>query len=135
MTHAHKTVKYLGNRKFKNYENPKKDVFKYAEIISSTGTMNEIKASTSHNNYKVKFTCTHCGRDRHKVEFCFKLANQQRKERAKARSNFNNTHFVHHKDVSSDLVYRVEQTHFVAISMSNSNYEFMHKNTLMLSIV
>jgi transcription elongation factor Elf1 len=72
---------------------------------SSTSTTNTNEASTSQHKYKVKFTCSHCGRDVHKVEFCLRLDKQQRKERAKASSNFNNAHFVPHNGVSSSLVY------------------------------
>jgi len=61
-------------------------VFKSAGIMSSTSTMNANVASTSQVKYKVKYTCTHCGRDGHKVEFCFRLAKQQMKEKTKARS-------------------------------------------------
>jgi hypothetical protein len=128
-THAPKIVKSLGNGKFKTCYEPKKIVFKSARIMSSTSTMNINEASTSHRNYKVKFTCTHCGRDGHKVEFCVKLAKQLRKEKAKARSNFNEAYFISLKGVPSDLVYRIKQSPFVSTSMSNSNSKFIHNNT------
>ena len=79
--------------------------------------------------HKVKYTCTHYGRDGHKIEFFFKLAKQQRKERAKARSNFRSAHFVSHEFVAPRCVHRVKQTPFIARNMSNANSDFSHKNT------
>ena len=106
-THAPTVVKSLGSGKIEICKEPKKMVFKSAGIMSSTSTMNANVASTSQVKYKVKYTCTHCGRNGHKVEFCFRLAKQQRKDRAKARSNFKNAHFVPCKIVLPHFVHRV----------------------------
>jgi hypothetical protein len=89
-THALKIVKSLSNWMFETCDEPKKTIFKSVGIMSSTSTMNTNEDSTSQHKYKIKFTFYHYGRDGHKVEFCFRLAKQQRKERAKAGSNFNN---------------------------------------------
>jgi hypothetical protein len=82
-------------------------VFKSAGIMSSTNTMNINVESTSKFKYKVMYNCTHCGRDGHKVDFCFRLAEQQRKERAKAKSNFRSSHFVSREDMTPHFVHRV----------------------------
>src|SRR6266540_3732657 len=79
--------------------------------MSSTSTMNENVASTSQVKYKVKYTCTHCGRDGHKVEFYFRLAKQQMKEKTKAKFNF------------------VKARSFATRNMSYAKSDFSHKNT------
>jgi hypothetical protein len=62
-------------------------VFKSAGTMSSSNQENVNVASTNYTKYKVKYTCSHCGKDGHIVQFCFRLAKQQKKEKAKARSN------------------------------------------------
>jgi hypothetical protein len=88
-------------------------------------------ASTSQVKHRVKYTCTHCGKDGHLVVFCFRLAKQQRKERAKAMSNFKRAHFVPREVVSPFFVHRVKQTPFVR-NTSKSKTEFFHKNTCVM---
>lgn len=61
---------------FETCNETKRILFKSTRIMSSTSTMNENLASTSYHKYKVKYTCTHYGRDGYKVEFCFRLAKQ-----------------------------------------------------------
>ena len=60
-------VRSLCSGKIEICGEPKKMVFKSARIMWSTSTMNANVASTSQVKYKVKYTCTHCGRDGHKV--------------------------------------------------------------------
>jgi hypothetical protein len=101
-------IKSLGSGKLETHVEPKWMIFKSAGIMSSTSTMNANVASTSQVKYKVMYTCTHCGRDGHKVEFCFRLAKQQRKERINARSNFRNAHSDPYKAAAHRFVYRVK---------------------------
>ena len=86
-THAPTVVKSLCNGRFEVTNEPKKMVFKSAGIMLSTNTMNANVASTSKAKHRVKYTCTHCGRDEHFVQFCFKLATKQMKEKFNASSN------------------------------------------------
>ena len=131
-TSAPTIVKSLGSGKIEITNEPKKMTFKSVGIMSSTNTMNANVVSTSQVKHKVKYTCTHCGRDGHKIEFCFRLARQQRKEVAKARANFRSAHVVPRKISAPRFVYRVKQTSFVATNMSNTKSEFVHKNTRVL---
>ena len=80
-THAPNVVKPLGIGKFEIANEPKKMVFKSASIMSSSIQVNANVACTSQVKHKVKYTCTHCGKDGHLVDFCFRPAKQQRKEK------------------------------------------------------
>jgi len=80
-THAPTIVKPIGSGKFETAHEPKKIIFKSAGIMSSTSQVNANVASTSQVKHKVKYTCTHCGKDGHLVDFCFRPAKQQRKEK------------------------------------------------------
>src|SRR6266540_42188 len=104
-------VRSLGSGKIEICGEPKRMVFKSAGIISSTSTMNANVTSTCQVKYKVKYTCTHCGRDGHKVEFCFRLAKQQMKEKTKAMSNL------------------VKARSFATRNMSYAKSDISHKNT------
>ena len=115
-THAPTVVKSLCNGRFEVTNEPKKMVFKSAGIMLSTNTMNANVASTSKAKHKVKYTCTHCGRDGHFVQFCFKLATKQMKEKFNASSNV-----------------RVACS-FMTKNMSNAQSEFFNKNTRVASI-
>jgi hypothetical protein len=110
-THAPTIVKPLGSGEFEIANEPKKMGFKSAGIMSCTNQVNANVASTSQVKYKVKYTCTHCGKDGHLVDFCFRLARQQRKEKAKAWSNLRKSYS------------------FVTRKMSNIKSEILDKNT------
>ena len=131
-THAPNVVKPLGTRKFEIANERKNMIFKSAGIMSSTNQVNTNVASTSQVKHKVKYTCTHCGKDGHLVVFCFRLAKQQRKEKAKAMSNFTRAQFVPREVVSPFFVHRVNQTPFVDRNTSKSKSEFFHKNTCVM---
>jgi hypothetical protein len=100
--------------------------------MSSTNQVNANVVSTSQLKNKVKYTCTHCGKDGHVVDFCFRLAKQQRKERSKTMSNFRRAQFVPREVVSPFFVHRVKQTPFIDRNTSKSNPEFFHKNTCVM---
>jgi hypothetical protein len=86
-------------------------VFKSAGIMSSSNQENVNATYTSQTKHKVKYTCSHCGKDGHLVQFCFRLAKQQKKEKAKARSNLRKAYS------------------FVTRNMNGTKYEMLRKNT------
>jgi hypothetical protein len=51
---------------------------------------------------------SHCGRHGHKIEFCFRFAKQQRRERVKDKSNFRTAHFIPREIVTPHIVHRVK---------------------------
>jgi hypothetical protein len=71
---------------------------------------------------------SHCGRHGHKIEFCFRFAKQQRRERVKDKSNFRTAHFIPREIVTPHIVHRVKQTPFMTKNINNARPEFLHKN-------
>ena len=69
-----------------------------------------VASSSSKSIYRVKYTCTHCGRDGYLIDFCFRLAKQQKKEKSKARSNLRKAHFIPHEAVTPHFVPQVKQS-------------------------
>ena len=108
-TNAPTIVRALGCGKFETLaeSEPNKVVFKSPRFLSSI--MNTNVASSSKSIHRVKYTCTHCGRDGHLVDFCFRLAKQQKKEKSKARSNLRNARFIPHEVVAPHFVPQVKQ--------------------------
>jgi hypothetical protein len=96
--------------------------------MPSTSTMNANINSTSRGKPKVLYICSHCGRHGHKIEFCFRLAKQQRRERVKHKSNFRTAHIIPHEIVTPHMVHRVKQMPFVTKNINNARPEFLHKN-------
>jgi hypothetical protein len=110
-SHAPTISKPLGNGKFEIANETKKMVFKSAGIMSSSNQENVNATYTSQTKHKVKYTCSHCDKDGHLVQFCFRLAKQQKKEKAKARSNLRKAYS------------------FVTRNMNGTKYEMLRKNT------
>ena len=88
--------------------------------------MNADEPSTSKAKPYVKYVCTHCGKDGHIVEFCFRLAKQRRKKRTKAMSNFKKTYFASSEVVAPRFMNQVKQTLFVDRNMTQDKSVFNH---------
>jgi hypothetical protein len=127
-THAPIVVEPLGSGKIEIRNEPKEIIFKFAGVMPSTSTMNANINSTSRGKPKVLYICSHCGRHGHKIEFCFRLAKQQRRERVKHKSNFRTAHIIPHEIVTPRMVHRVKQMPFVTKNINNARPEFLHKN-------